>query len=73
MRRIRALTDRPFGANATLYFPGARENAQALLGERVPVINFSMAKALVRIAKSAPRGVNVFESDRIAEYAAERT
>jgi enoyl-[acyl-carrier protein] reductase II len=44
VRRIRALTDRPFGANATLYFPGARENAQALLGERVPVINFSMGK-----------------------------
>ncbi|MEW6759123.1 MAG: nitronate monooxygenase [Acidobacteriota bacterium] len=44
IRRVRSLTDRPFGANATLYFPGARENAQVLLEEKVPVINFSMGK-----------------------------
>jgi enoyl-[acyl-carrier protein] reductase II len=41
---VRALTDRPFGANATLYFPGAKENARVLLDEQVPVINFSMGK-----------------------------
>ena len=52
IRRVRELTDRPFGANVTLYFPGARENAQVLLDERVPVINFSMGKGdwLVRAA-----------------------
>jgi enoyl-[acyl-carrier protein] reductase II len=44
VRQVRELTDRPFGANATLYFPGARENAEVLLEERVPVINFSMGK-----------------------------
>lgn len=44
IREIRQLTDQPFGANATLYFPGARENAQVLLDEQVPVINFSMGK-----------------------------
>ena len=44
IRAVRALTDKPFGANVTLYFPGARENAQVLLEERVPVINFSMGK-----------------------------
>jgi enoyl-[acyl-carrier protein] reductase II len=44
VRRVRELTDRPFGANATLYFPGARENARVLLEEQVPVINFSMGK-----------------------------
>lgn len=38
-----------------------------------PIRADAVAKAMVRIAKSAPRGVNVFESDRIAEYAAERT
>jgi enoyl-[acyl-carrier protein] reductase II len=44
VRAVRAATDRPFGANVTLYFPGARENARVLLEERVPVINFSMGK-----------------------------
>ncbi len=44
VQRVRELTDRPFGANATLYFPGGKENAAALLDERVPVINFSMGK-----------------------------
>lgn len=44
VRAIRGLTGKPFGANATLYFPGAKENAKALLDEGVPVINFSMGK-----------------------------
>jgi enoyl-[acyl-carrier protein] reductase II len=44
VRAVRAATDKPFGANVTLYFPGARENARVLLEERVPVINFSMGK-----------------------------
>jgi enoyl-[acyl-carrier protein] reductase II len=52
VRRVRELTDRPFGANATLYFPGARDNAEVLLAEEVPVINFSMGKGdwIVRAA-----------------------
>lgn len=44
VRRIRNLTNKPFGANATLLFPGARENAMVLLEEEVPVINFSLGK-----------------------------
>ncbi|HPQ60796.1 MAG TPA: nitronate monooxygenase [Syntrophales bacterium] len=52
VRRIRELTDKPFGANATLLFPGARENAQVLLEEKVPVINFALGKGdwIVRAA-----------------------
>jgi enoyl-[acyl-carrier protein] reductase II len=38
------LTNKPFGANATLMFPGAAENAKVLLDEKVPVINFSLGK-----------------------------
>ena len=54
IHRVRELTDKPFGVNVTLYFPGARENAQVLLDERVPVINFSMGKGdwLVKAAHS---------------------
>ncbi len=44
VKKIRGLTDKPFGANATLLFPGARENARVLLEEEVPVINFSLGK-----------------------------
>ncbi len=44
IREVRSLTDKPFGANATLLFPGAAENARVLLEEKVPVINFSLGK-----------------------------
>lgn len=44
VREVRSLTDKPFGANATLMFPGAHENAKVLLEEQVPVINFSLGK-----------------------------
>jgi enoyl-[acyl-carrier protein] reductase II len=44
VRRIRQLTDKPFGANVTLYFPGAERNAEVLIEEKVPVVNYSMGK-----------------------------
>src|SRR5512136_947707 len=44
IHEVRQLTDKPFGANATLMFPGAAENAKVLLDEKVPVINFSLGK-----------------------------
>ncbi len=44
VRRTRELTDRPFAANVTLYFPGNRENAEVLIEERVPVLNYSLGK-----------------------------
>lgn len=44
IKKVRELTDKPFGANATLLFPGAKENAKVLLEEEVPVINFSLGK-----------------------------
>lgn len=44
IRRIRSLTDKPFGIGCTLMMPGARENAEVALQEQVPVINFSLGK-----------------------------
>ena len=44
IRRIRELTDKPFGANVTLYFPGAERNAEILIEEQVPVVNYAMGK-----------------------------
>lgn len=44
IRRIRELTDKPFGIGVTLLMPGAEENAEVALAEQVPVINFSLGK-----------------------------
>lgn len=44
IRRTRELTDRPFAANVTLYFPGAERNARVLIEEKVPVLNYSLGK-----------------------------
>ncbi len=44
IKKIRKLTNKPFGAGATLLMPGARENAEVLLQEEVPVINVSLGK-----------------------------
>ena len=44
LQEIRSLTDKPFGANATLLLKNGMENADLLLKEKVPVINFSLGK-----------------------------
>jgi len=45
VRQVRALTDKPFAANVTLQFAYAREDAEVLLEEKVPVINWSLGNA----------------------------
>ena len=44
IKEIKSLTNKPFGTNTTLLFPGAADNARVALEERVPVINFSLGK-----------------------------
>lgn len=44
IREIRALTDRPFGANCPLALPNGTENARVCLEEKIPVINYSMGR-----------------------------
>jgi len=44
IHEIRELTDKPFGINASLLFPGAAENAMVGLEEKVPIINFALGK-----------------------------
>jgi enoyl-[acyl-carrier protein] reductase II len=44
IRKIRSLTKNPFGCGCTLLMPGARENAEVMLEEKVPVINVSLGK-----------------------------
>ena len=44
IREIRSLTNKPFGVGVSLLMPGAKENAEIALEEKVPVINFSLGK-----------------------------
>lgn len=44
IRKVRSLSDKPFGVGVTLLMPGAAENAKVALAEKVPVINFSLGK-----------------------------
>lgn len=42
IRRLRSLTDKPFGVGVALLMPGATQNAEIAIEEKVPVINFSL-------------------------------
>ncbi|MFP4447007.1 MAG: NAD(P)H-dependent flavin oxidoreductase, partial [Desulfosudaceae bacterium] len=44
VRRVRDLTDRPFGANVALLLPGSQKKTGVLMAEKVPVVNFSLGK-----------------------------
>lgn len=44
IRRVRELTDKPFGVGSALIMPGATRNAEVAIEEKVPVINFSLGK-----------------------------
>jgi len=60
IKEIRKLTDKPFGANASLMFPGAAENAKVLLEEKVPVINFALGKGDWIVNEAHKYGGKVF-------------
>ena len=42
IRKVKSLTNKPFGIGCALIMPGARENLEVALNEKVPVINFSL-------------------------------
>jgi enoyl-[acyl-carrier protein] reductase II len=44
IKEIKSLTDKPFGINVTLLSPNARENAEAAMEERVPILNYALGK-----------------------------
>lgn len=75
IREIRRLTDKPFGANASLMFPGAEDNAKVLLEEKVPVINFALGKGDWIVEKAHAYGgkvvatvVNARHAGRAQDY-----
>lgn len=44
IREIRELTDKPFGINQILIGPGAKENIEVAIEEKVPIVNYSLGK-----------------------------
>jgi len=75
VHEIRGLTDKPFGANLALLFPGAKENAMVLLEEQIPVINFSLGKGDWLVKKAHEYGgkvvatvVNAHHARRAQDY-----
>lgn len=44
IREIKKLTDKPFGINQILIGPGAKENIDIAIEEKVPIINYSLGK-----------------------------
>jgi len=44
IKEIRSLTDKPFGINQILIGPGAKENIQIAIEEKVAIINYALGK-----------------------------
>jgi enoyl-[acyl-carrier protein] reductase II len=44
IKEVKSLTEKPFGVNATLIFPNAKENIEVALEEKIPIINFALGK-----------------------------
>jgi enoyl-[acyl-carrier protein] reductase II len=67
--RIRKLTDKPFGVGITLLFPGARENAEVAIAEKVPVVNISLGKGLDIIQRVHAYGGKVIATVTTIQHA----
>jgi enoyl-[acyl-carrier protein] reductase II len=59
IKKIRELTDKPFGIGVTLLMPGSEENANIAIEEKVPVINFSLGKGDKLIERAHAYGAKV--------------
>jgi NAD(P)H-dependent flavin oxidoreductase YrpB (nitropropane dioxygenase family) len=59
IRRVRALTDKPFGVNLILHFP-AEDHVAVCLEERVPVLSFFWGDPTPYVGRAHAAGVKVF-------------
>src|SRR4030042_6949400 len=69
IKQVKALTDKPFGINATLIMPNARENIEVALGEKVPIINFALGKGDWIIKAAHEYGGKVLATVAIEKHA----
>jgi NAD(P)H-dependent flavin oxidoreductase YrpB (nitropropane dioxygenase family) len=59
IRRVRALTDRPFGVNLILHFP-VEDQVVVCLEERVPILSFFWGDPAPYVGRAHAAGVKVF-------------
>jgi NAD(P)H-dependent flavin oxidoreductase YrpB (nitropropane dioxygenase family) len=59
IRRVRALTERPFGVNLILHFP-VEDHVAVCLEERVPVLSFFWGDPAPYVGRAHAAGVKVF-------------
>jgi enoyl-[acyl-carrier protein] reductase II len=59
IKKIRMLTDKPFGANVPLLIPGSEKKAEILFEEKVPIINYSLGKGDWLVKKTHEYGGKV--------------
>ncbi len=59
IKKVRMLTDKPFGANVPLLIPGSEKKAEILFEEKVPVINYSLGKGDWLVKKAHEYGGKV--------------
>ncbi len=69
IKEVKSLTDKPFGVNATLIFPNARENIEIALEERIPIINFALGKGDWIIKRAHEYGGKVLATVAIEKHA----
>jgi len=69
IRRIRQMTDKPFGVGATLLMPGADQNALVAVEEKVPVLNISLGKGEDLIRKVHAYGGKIISTVTTIEHA----
>jgi enoyl-[acyl-carrier protein] reductase II len=72
IRKIRDLTDKPFGINQVLSGPGAKANIDVAIEEKVPIINYSLGKPWF-IEEVHKYGGKVLGTTAIARHAVRAT
>ena len=69
IKEVKSLTDKPFGVNATLIFPNAKENIDVALEEKIPIINFALGKGDWIIKRAHQYGGKVLATVAIEKHA----
>ncbi|HYA93919.1 MAG TPA: nitronate monooxygenase [Thermodesulfobacteriota bacterium] len=69
IKEVKSLTDKPFGVNATLIFPNAKENIDVALEEKIPIINFALGKGDWIIKRAHEYGGKVLATVAIERHA----
>ena len=69
IKQVKSLTDKPFGVNATLIMPNARENVEVALEEKVPILNFALGKGDWIIKAAHEYGGKVLATVAIEKHA----